>query len=74
MVKKAYLSGKEKKKMNRNVSGGVKAFVFERDQGKCVYCGSSKNLENYFSLRKKKLKKISHLFNIFSYEFYLIAN
>lgn len=31
--------------MNRNISGKVKKFVFERDKGKCVYCGSSENLE-----------------------------
>lgn len=31
--------------MNRNISGKVKAFVFERDKGKCVYCGSTENLE-----------------------------
>lgn len=31
--------------MNRNISGRVKEFVFRRDQGKCVYCGLSENLE-----------------------------
>lgn len=31
--------------MTRHISGKVKAFVFERDKGKCVYCGSSENLE-----------------------------
>lgn len=31
--------------MSRNISGKVKEFVFRRDQGKCVYCGSTENLE-----------------------------
>jgi len=31
--------------MNRNISGRVKAFVYTRDRGRCVYCGSSKNVE-----------------------------
>jgi len=31
--------------MSRSISGKVKAFVFDRDKGKCVYCGSTENLE-----------------------------
>ncbi|KKN63004.1 hypothetical protein LCGC14_0506440 [marine sediment metagenome] len=31
--------------MSRNISGKVKKFVFEREQGKCVYCGSTEKLE-----------------------------
>ena len=41
-----FLFGTEKTiKMSRNISGKVKAFVFERDKGNCVYCGSTENLE-----------------------------
>ena len=29
--------------MSRNISGKVKAFIFERDKGKCVYCGNTEN-------------------------------
>jgi len=31
--------------MNRKISGKVKKFVFQRDKGKCIYCGSIENLE-----------------------------
>ncbi len=31
--------------MNRRFSGKVKKFAWERDKGKCVYCGATKNLE-----------------------------
>ena len=31
--------------MSRNISGKVKSFIFERDNGKCIYCGSFENLE-----------------------------
>lgn len=30
--------------MSRHISGKVKKSVFERDKGKCVYCGTSENL------------------------------
>jgi len=46
MESKVILFGIEKMiKMSRNISGKVKVFVFERDKGNCVYCGSTESLE-----------------------------
>ena len=40
-----FIKKRKNKILSRNISGKVKAFVFERDKGKCVYCGSAENLE-----------------------------
>lgn len=40
-----FIKKRKNKILSRNISGKVKAFVFERDKSKCVYCGSAENLE-----------------------------
>jgi hypothetical protein len=44
-VKWEAIANKETEKRSRRVSTEVKRAVFERDEGKCVKCGSSENIE-----------------------------